>query len=1183
MALFQNSVLNKYLNSLDDKKVSEAWKAFASHFHNPEVQENIRNSKEEEYQEGFLDDLFVKVLGYTKYPTPNFNLRVEQKDEIGSKKADGALLDGDKVKAVIELKGTDTTDLGKVEAQAFGYKNKQSDAIYVIISNFEKVRFYIDNAVEFIEFNLFLLSEEEFKVLWLCLSHDSFSKNLPKRIKDKSLSEEESITKTLYKDYSAFKHDILDNIVALNPGYDKLLLFRKTQKLLDRFLFVFFAEDRALLPPNSIRQVITQWMDLRDKYDEYVPLYERFKKYFGYMNEGHKGKKHDIFAYNGGLFAPDEVLDTIKIDDNVLYKHSLQLSNYDFESDVDVNILGHIFEHSLNEIEEITAEIKGEVVDSSKTKRKKDGVFYTPKYITKYIVENTVGKLCNEKKIELNIIDERFIEAGRRTKKGVDDLKAYRDWLLSLTICDPACGSGAFLNQALEFLIAEHKYLDELTAKYHNSPLVLSDIENSILENNLYGVDINDEAVEIAKLSLWLRTAQRGRKLTTLNHRIKCGNSLIDDPEVAGGKAFNWETEFPEVFTKKHKQAFHVTWVSHNARTSQRMIEYKIKKGEGIWLDEELEMVVAKALAEMITEDKLNVMTFNICGDHVHMLLVCEPEELQNIVRKLKGKSAQKTKEHLNVPKEETFHLWAQKFNRKALEDEEDLANVYSYITDNRIKHNLPINKGLQPLVSEVCVDYEQAFAPEYSGGFDVVIGNPPYVDIKGLNKELINYLFRYYKSANNRVNLYSSFIEKGMELIKKDGAFSFIIPSSLLTQSSYKELRLLILSKTTIKNIIRLPNESFGGSAGDVKVDTIILTFRLGKCQESQTKVIVYKGFERINEISEYNSDMNFLIDSSEWLDNDESVFRINISSEEKEILRKCEIGSINLNECSDFCLGLTPYDKYKGHSQEQIKNRVFHSSIQEDSSFKKLLAGNDIRRYDVKWGGTEWISYGEWLGAPREKRFFTEKRILVKQIIDWSDKRIWAAYTELELYNTQNAFNIIPNENYLPEYLLALINSKLLSFYHRKQFLEEFKDRFQKILIKEAKMLPIKIINIQEQERFVNKSSIIITQTNTFILFINKFVSLLLSKFDIDKLSRKLENWHELSFKEFLKELKKKKVALSLSEEAEWMDYFNQEKEKAQALQAQINQTDQEIDQMVYELYGLTEEEIAIVEGNI
>ncbi|WP_394907515.1 Eco57I restriction-modification methylase domain-containing protein [uncultured Mesonia sp.] len=121
---------------------------------------------------------------------------------------------------------------------------------------------------------------------------------------------------------------------------------------------------------------------------------------------------------------------------------------------------------------------------------------------------------------------------------------------MQVTICDPACGSGAFLNQALEFLIAEHKYIDELQAKLFGDAIILSEVENSILENNLFGVDINEESVEIAKLSLWLRTAQKGRKLTSLNNNIKCGNSLIDDPNVAGEKAFNWQNEFPEVFAK---------------------------------------------------------------------------------------------------------------------------------------------------------------------------------------------------------------------------------------------------------------------------------------------------------------------------------------------------------------------------------------------------------------------------------------------------------------------------------------------------------------------------------------------------------------------------------------------------------------------------------------------------------
>src|SRR5690606_36556056 len=106
----------------------------------------------------------------------------------------------------------------------------------------------------------------------------------------------------------------------------------------------FFGEDRGLLPPNSVRMILDQWNKLKDL-DEYVPLYDRFKKYFGYLNTGFKGKQYDVFAYNGGLFEPDEILDNTKIDDNLLYTHSLKLSDYDFESEVDVNILGHIFEH----------------------------------------------------------------------------------------------------------------------------------------------------------------------------------------------------------------------------------------------------------------------------------------------------------------------------------------------------------------------------------------------------------------------------------------------------------------------------------------------------------------------------------------------------------------------------------------------------------------------------------------------------------------------------------------------------------------------------------------------------------------------------------------------------------------------------------------------------------------------
>jgi len=177
MALFQSAVLQKYLSGLNEDEVNESWETFAAHFHNPVVQQNIRDAREEAYQEGFLDDLFVKVLGYTRSPAPDYNLVAEQKNLTDSKKADGALLDGNKVRGVIELKGTETTDLSRVETQAFGYKNKQPEALYVIISNFEKLRFYIDKLSRKLQ-------------SWHELTFRQFLKELKKKKVELTLSEE---------------------------------------------------------------------------------------------------------------------------------------------------------------------------------------------------------------------------------------------------------------------------------------------------------------------------------------------------------------------------------------------------------------------------------------------------------------------------------------------------------------------------------------------------------------------------------------------------------------------------------------------------------------------------------------------------------------------------------------------------------------------------------------------------------------------------------------------------------------------------------------------------------------------------------------------------------------------------------------------------------------------------------
>ncbi len=327
------------------------------------IQENIRSSKEEEFQGIFLTELFSKILGYTMKPNVNFDLVAEYKNEKNSKKADGAILKDNQALGVIELKGTNTKDLEKVRQQAFDYKANQTGCVYVITSNFEKIRFYINNAVDFEEFDLFTLNQERFELLYLCLSKDNLLSNIPLKIKEASVQEEEVITKKFHKDYSTFKRELFRDLVKLNMKNEvfrtelnnadsdrgikniKQALFRKSQKLIDRFLFIFFTEDRDLLTPNSTVKILDQWNKLKEL-DEYVPLYSRYKKYFNYLDIGRKGtdKTAEIFAYNGGLFKPDSTLDSL-VSDDLLYMYTKDLQAYDFESQVDVNILGHIFEN----------------------------------------------------------------------------------------------------------------------------------------------------------------------------------------------------------------------------------------------------------------------------------------------------------------------------------------------------------------------------------------------------------------------------------------------------------------------------------------------------------------------------------------------------------------------------------------------------------------------------------------------------------------------------------------------------------------------------------------------------------------------------------------------------------------------------------------------------------------------
>ena len=354
---------------------------------------------------------------------------------------------------------------------------------------------------------------------------------------------------------------------------DRLEAINLAQLILNRFIFLCFAEDTELINRFTIADVLLTPIEHNNLFE--FTMWDRLNELFRFADKGNEEK--GISAFNGGLFEKNlrhlEIRDKIddasffddcrtkwtfndKYDDiesklgvyketlNPIYKNLLTISSFDFGSELSVNILGHIFENSISDIEELK--------EDNTEQRKKDGVFYTPEYITDYICRNTIIPYLSLSG-HINSVPELISEY--ETADLLDELDIK---LKNIKIIDPACGSGSMLNKSVEILFEIHEALH--ASKYANNPSLdpyLDSLESrkQIISNNIYGVDLNEESVEITKLSLFLELAtsvgvKQGFKLPNLDKNIKCGNSLIDDKNIVQNKAFNWKTNFYDEFVE---------------------------------------------------------------------------------------------------------------------------------------------------------------------------------------------------------------------------------------------------------------------------------------------------------------------------------------------------------------------------------------------------------------------------------------------------------------------------------------------------------------------------------------------------------------------------------------------------------------------------------------------------------
>jgi len=380
----------------------------------------------------------------------------------------------------------------------------------------------------------------------------------------------------------------------------------------------------------------------------------------------------------------------------------------------------------------------------------------------------------------------------------------------------------------------------------------------------------------------------------------------------------------------------------------------------------------------------------------------------------------------------------------------------------NRLKEILAVGAGMNENADKIArfdlydqnasagwFEPEWMFGKELEVGFDIVIGNPPYVDIKSLPKEDVRLYFKIFKTAENRINLYAIFIEHGISLLNQSGLLVFINPNSILINESYTKIRKHILEG--VERIIKLPDSVFEAAT----VETIILLSK----KKSLNKNIKGVYFANNQKIDFENLIFNSFL-RSDWKSDEDSRFNIFGNLKSDALLKKIKIQASTLETYLLASLGITPYDKYKGHSEELISNREFHSDKKLTKEYVPLIAGKNIHPYYISDDIEEYLRYGDWLGAPREIKFFKSPKIIVRQIISGKELKIVAGYSEKPHYFTQIGFSLISKNNEIGDlkFILALLNSSLINFYHRNKFLDTEKVVFQKILIANCKQLPIK-----------------------------------------------------------------------------------------------------------------------------
>ncbi len=821
-------------------------------------------------------------------------------------------------------------------------------------------------------------------------------------------------------------------------------VYRATLAFLYRLLFLLYAEARNLLPirdeqrywPYSITKIkhdVAQTVKSgRVLASGTYSWWGDLMNLFGIVDQGRE--ELNVPAYNGGLFKDDgnhEFLKDYRVSDrhlapalDALSRQDGRFVDYGF---VGVRELGSVYEgllefslrvaaedlvavkdkkNSSKEIYEPASKYAGKtvVVEADKPylvndrkERKATGSYYTPDYIVDYIVANTLGPLVAERRAALEealdgiaSLQKELRRAGKSEEYIADEVRKRNalETLLDVKVLDPAMGSGHFLVAAVDYLT--DGFIQTITADLDARPVTdelaalrkdirksldgygvevtdeqLSDtklLKRMVMKRCVYGVDLNEMAVELAKLSLWLDAFTVGAPLSFLDHHLKHGNSLIgssvrevrreveDSASLLGGP-----------FTGLLSATDLMRQVGENPDLTIEGVEETVK----LYAAADDSLKHFKRIMDIWTSQHFgNSTARSFLSDEVST--GGSDELAQGRYDSFSKRGQQVIAEAARLAAEKHLFHWELEFPE---------------------------------------VFYEKGRERE-NPGFDAVVGNPPYINMEDMARDDRTYYYaandgdRNFATARRKSNVYALFWERGLSLLRSEGLTSYITPYSWLSNSSFKELRQMFLSRTTVLRLVLLPLGVF-----EAGIDTAVAVLRKSLDHLFQMPISDLRS-QNSNELPYSLHTVTRGVHVPDFARTDEMVFNVEWTAYRSDIYSKCDKESMRLG-------GLCLVDR----GADTANNKKFTGKeVAPVLNPKRLLIGESLDRYQHLWDGlyiyylpSQMVSERPTARPGESSRFETSEKLILYRFLNESRGFI-SVYDDESFYSLGSTYVIRP-----------------------------------------------------------------------------------------------------------------------------------------------------------------------------